>query len=300
MMTEVDLAAIYGEKRQPIVGVIYYLVHRQGRINFVKLKEKLQSKVDIEEIYEEEILKGSEEELYVPEIFKDEEQRLLLKTTIDKTILTPSSLFGRSKLDRVVMLEYRDRRILVIDTTEIFFMILNDDKTKRNFLVVLGSRADSRELFLSLNKFMEDLGIKIVPSKLEPERIDEVCNELRGQLLDTTLWNFPTPRIKMKRIVGRGYQNEPSYLQDAEIGSVRQHMFEYKRGANPSKVINLSEDGLVRFYTGITYRDYESFLRMYVFHRLRQIKKPEVPIVAYTTANDIFEKEEQKKESETY
>jgi hypothetical protein len=41
----------------------------------------------------------------------------------------------------------------------------------------------------------------------------------------------------------------------------------------------------------------EWFLRSYVFHRLRQIKKPEVPIVAYTTANDIFEREEQEKES---
>jgi hypothetical protein len=74
-------------------------------------------------------------------------------------------------------------------------------------------------------------------------------------------------------------------------------MFEYKRGDNPSKVLNLSEDGLVRFYTSVSYKDYEWFLRSYVFHRLRQIKKPEVPIVAYTTANDIFEREEQEKES---
>jgi hypothetical protein len=256
-MSALNLVSVYSDNRQPIVGVIYYLVHRQGRLNYVKLKEKLESKVDIEEIYEEEITKDSEEEVYVPEIFKDENQKLLLKTTVDKAVLTPSSLFGRSTLDRVVTLKYQNRKILVIDTTEVFFLVLSDDRTKRDFLVVLGSRADSRELFVSLNKFLEDLGIVIVPSKLEPEKIDEVREELRGQLLDTTLWNFPTPRIKMKRIVGRGYQNEPTYLQDAQIGSVRQHMFEYKRGDNPSKVLNLSEDGLVRFYTSVSYKDYE-------------------------------------------
>lgn len=299
-MSAPNLVTIYSEGRQPIVGVIFYLVHRQGRLNFVKLKEKLESKVDIEELYEEEIGKDAEEELYVPDIFKDENQRLLLKTTVDKTILTPTSLFGRSTLDRVVTLKYRNRRVLVIDTTEIFFLILNDKETNRDFLVVLGSRADSRELFVSLNKFLKDLGIVAVPSKLEPEKIDEIREELRGQLLDTTLWNFPTPKIKLKRIIGRGYQNEPMYLQDAQVGSVRQHMFEYKRGDSPSKVLNLSEDGLVRFYTSISYKDYEWFLRNYLFHRLRQIKKPEVPIVGYTTANDLFEEEERDKASETY
>jgi hypothetical protein len=185
---------------------------------------------------------------------------------------------------------------LVIDTIGVHFLILYDDKTKRNYLIVLGSRAKSRELLFSINRFLNDLGIVAVPSKLEPEKIDEVRNELRGELLDTTLRNFPTPRIKMKRIIGRGYQNEPSYLQDALVGSVHQHVFRYKRRERLPKVVNLSEDGLVRFYTSTSYKDYEWFLRERIFHRLRQIKKPEIPMMAYTTLDDIFEEEEKGEE----
>ena len=300
MSTSEDLGSIYSDKKQPIVGVIYYLVHRKGRLNLIKLKEKLEGKMDIEELYEEEITKDSDEEIYVPEIFKDEEQKVLLKTTIDKIILTPTSLFGRATLDKPVTLQYRNHRILVINTIEIHFMILRDNKINRNFLVILGSRANSRELFVSINKFLEDLGIIAVPSRLEPEKIDEVREELKGELLDTTLWNFPSPKIKMKRIIGRGYQNEPSYLQDAQVGSVHQHMFEFKKGEGRPNVVNLSEDGLVRFYNSVSYKDYEFFLREHIFYRLRQIKKPEVPIIAYAIASEIFEEEQEQEESGVY
>ena len=295
-MSVLDLGLIYSEVKQPIVGVVYYLVHRKRRFDFVKLKEILEAKLDIEELYEEEITKDAEEKLYVPEIFKDEEERIFLRTMIEKVILTPSSLFGRTILDHLRTFYYKDYRILVIDTIGVHFLILYDDRTKRNYLIILGSRAKSRELLISINRFLNDLGIVAVPSKLEPEKIDEVRGELRGELLDTTLRNFPTPRIKMKRIIGRGYQNEPAYLQDAQIGSVHQHVFRYKRREHLPKVINLSEDGLVRFYTSVSYKDYEWFLRERIFHRMRQIKKPEIPMMAYTTSDDIFAEEEEGEE----
>jgi len=288
-----DLVSIYSQNKQPVVGVIYYLVHKQAPLNFINLKERLKGELDIEELYEEDL--PDEEEIYVPEVFIDEERNtILLRRMIDEAILTEGSLFGKATIDQPMILNYRDQKLFIINTIEIYFIIFHDDRTSRNYLVILGSRAKSRELMKSMDKFLQGLGIAVSPSRLDPEMIDEIRRELKGDLLDTTLTNFPTPKIKLKRIHGRGYQNEPSYLKDAEVGSVHQHMFEFRTSSNKPAVINLSEDGLVRFYTSISYKNYEDFLKRHILRKLRQAKKPQIPITAYTAPTDIFEEEEKE------
>ena len=299
-----DFAGIYSQSKRPIIGVSFFLLPlRKGKINFVKLREKLEGRYDEAELYEEEIERDVEEEevLYVPDVFKDKEsERLVLKTSVDKVILTPSSLFGKATIDRPITLAYRGYKILVIATTEVHFLILRDDKTKRHYLIILGSRANSKNLFVSLNRFLEKIGLFAVPAKLDPEKIDSIREQLDGELIDTTLDKFPTSKIKMKRIVGRGFQDEPSYIQDASVSSVHQHMFEYRARIGEEKgkpkVITLSEDALVRFYSLTTYKDFEFFLRNHIFPYLRQIKKiPKgAPLIAYTVPDDIFEVEEEE------
>jgi len=291
-MSTSDLGSIYGQMDQPITGLVFYLVHRKGRLKFIGLKEKLEGKVEIIELTEEELVENEEEELYVPAIFRNQEQRILLRTAVDKVILTPTSLFCKATLDNPRIFTYQNYSVLVINSTEVYFLILHDINTERNYLVILGSRARSKELLGIINRFLTSLGIVAVPSTLDPEMIEEVRTELKGELIDTILTNFPTPRIKTKRITGRGYEEEPSYLQDARMGSVHQHMFNYRmmNRLNPL-VINLSEDGLVRFYNSISYRNYEEFLRRYIFHRLRQVKKPDVPLVGYSL-DEIFGEED--------
>lgn len=303
MSSSSDFSTIYSQTRQPIVGVAFFLLPlRKGKINFVKLREKLEGRYDEMELYEQElernVLEG--EELYVPEVFKNEEsENLSLKTTVDKVILTPSSLFGKATIDRPMTLAYRGYKILVIATTQVHFLIIRDDKTKRHYLVILGSRANSKSLFTSLNKFLERIGLFAVTAQLDPEKIDLIRELLHGELIDTTLDRFPSPKIKIKRIIGRGFQDEPSYIQDASVSSVHQHMFEYidHIGIERSKrhVVTLSEDGLVRFYSSTTHKEFEWFLRNNIFPHLKQIKKiPEgVPLIAFTTSDDIFEEEEE-------
>jgi hypothetical protein len=177
-------------------------------------------------------------------------------------------------------------------------LILEDDKTKRHYLIILGSRSNSKSLFASLNRFLEKSGLYAVTAKLDPDKIDDIREQLGGILIDTTLDRFPTPKIKMKRIVGRDFQDEQAYKQDASISSVHQHMFEFKNGdKGRPKVVTLSEDALVRFYSSTTYRDYEWFLRNHIFPLLRQVKKiPSAPITAYTVPDDIFKVEEEENE----
>lgn len=298
-MSTQDFATMYSQTRHPITGVTYFLLTlRKGKINFVKLKEKLENRYDVEDVFEDAIEKHIEEgeELYIPEVFKDKErEHIILKTSIDKVVLTLSSLFGKATIDKPVFFSYRDYRILIIETTEIHFIILEDEKTKKHYLVIFGSRANSKNMLIRLNKFLEKIGLFAVPAILDPTKIDFIRNQLNGELIDTTLDQFPSPKIRKKRIIGRGFQDEESYIRDAEISSVHQHMFEFKSGVkNSPKVIVLSEDALVRFYSSITCKDYEWFLREHIFPHLRTIKKiPTTPLVAYTVPDDIFEIEKE-------
>ena len=298
-MSTQDFATMYSQTRHPVTGVTYFLIPlRKGKINFVRLKEKLEGRYDIEEFFEDTIEKDIEEgeELYIPEVFKDKErEQIILKTSIDKVVLTLSSLFGKATIDKPVVMSYRGYRILIIETTEIHFLILEDEKTKKHYLVIFGSRANSKNMLIRLNKFLEKIGLFAVPAILDPTKIESIRTQLKGELIDTTLDRFPSLTIRKKRIFGRGFQNEESYIRDAEISSVHQHMFEFKSGVKSSpKVIILSEDALVRFYSSITCKDYEWFLREYIFPHLRQIKKiPTTPLVALTVSDDIFEIEKE-------
>jgi len=303
-MSTSEFAKIYSQKREPITGVQFFLLPlRKGKINYFKLKEKLEGSYNEYIIDEEELQRfvSEGERLYVPEVFKGDSdgEQLVLKTTIDKVIRTPSSLFGNATSDRAITLAYRDFKILLIETTEIHFLILYDEKTERHYLVILGSRANSKNLFNNFNKFLEKIGLFAVYAQLDPDKIDKIRDKLKGELIDTTLENFPTSKISKKRIMGRGFQDEEAYLRDARISSVHQHMFEYidKRGTKGTKrhVVTLSEDGLVRFYSSITYQDFEWFLRNEIFSHLRQTKKiPKgAPIIAYASPDDIFEEEKE-------
>ena len=297
-MSAEDLGAIYSQQ-QAVIGVTFFLLPlKKGKIIFPRLKEKLEGRVNIEELFEDIMEKDVEEgeKLYIPDVFMEKEgKKLVLKTSIDKTILTPSSLFGKATMVKLSSLAYRGYRIVMINTIDVHFLILEDKKTKKHYLIILGSRSNSKNLLGRLNKFLEKIGLYAVPAKLDPERINEIREELKGELIDTTL-EFAGPKIRSKRIMGKDFQDDPSYLRDASESLVHQHMFQFKSSSKGHpKVILLSEDALVRFYSLTTFKEYEWFLRQRVFPYLRQIKKlPTPPITGFYSPDDIFEGENEE------
>ena len=299
-MSAEDLGAIYSQP-QAVLGVIFFLLPlKKGKIIFPRLKEKLEGRVNIEEVFEDIMEKDVEEgeKLYIPDVFMAKEgKKLVLKTSVDKIVLTPSSLFGKATIDKLSSLAYRGFRIVMINTIDIHFLILEDIKTSRHYLIILGSRSNSKNLHGRLNKFLEKIGLYAVPAKLDPERIDEIREGLKGELIDTTLV-FSGLKIRSKRIMGKDFQNDPSYLRDANESLVKQHMFQFKTSPRSHpKVITLSEDALVRFYSLTTFKEYEWFLRQYIFSYLRQIKKlPTPPITGFYAPDDIFEGENEEEE----
>ncbi len=297
-----DLGELYSQVSRPVMGVTFFLLSlKKGRIDFLRLREKLEGRVDIEEMFEAFIKKELEEEgeqLYIPEVFKEKKgKRLVLKTSIDRVILTPSSLFGKATIDKLSSFTYRGFRIVMITTLDINFMIVEEKETGKYYLIILGSRSNSKNLLARLNSFLEKIGLYAVPAKLDPERIDDIRKNLKGELIDTTL-EFAGPEITRKRITGKSFQNNPSYLRDASESSVHQHMFQFRNDprSHPN-VITLSEDALVRFYNLTTFLDYELFLKQNIFKYMKQAKKPSIPpITGFSAPDDIFEEENSEPE----
>lgn len=306
-MTEIptsNFADVYSQQRQAITGVAFFLIpYKKGQIVWTKLMEMLNGKFDIQELYEEDLARGLKEgeKLYIPDVFKNGASgRIILKTSIDKVALTGSSLFGKATLDKPLSWSYRGFRIIIIATTEIHFLICQDEKIKRHYLVILGSRVNSQSLFGRLNNFLQKVGLFAVPAGIDSDKIDGVREELHGELLDTTLDGFSTPKIKMKRIIGKGFQDEASYLIDVNMSSIHQHMFAYNASntpKSPRKVVTISEDALVRFYSATTYDEYEWFLRRYIFPILKQIEQPPtVPLIGFSAPEDIFKEVTEQEE----
>src|SRR4030067_2369229 len=139
-MSAEDLGAIYSQP-QAVLGVIFFLLPlKKGKIIFPRLKEKLEGRVNIEEVFEDIMEKDVEEgeKLYIPDVFMAKEgKKLVLKTSVDKIVLTPSSLFGKATIDKLSSLAYRGFRIVMINTIDIHFLILEDIKTSRHYLIIL-------------------------------------------------------------------------------------------------------------------------------------------------------------------
>jgi hypothetical protein len=299
-MTEIptpDFIDVYREQRQVISGVAFFLIpYKKGQIVWTRLMETLKDKSDTSYIDVEELQNSQKnEKLIIPEVFKDKGTgKLVLRTSIDKITLTGSSLFGKITFDKPLEWTYRGYRIFIIATTEIHFLVCQDEQLKRVYLVILGSRANSKSTFDRINNFLITVGLYAVPAGIAPSDVEAIRESLNGELLDTTLDGFSTPKIKLVRIVGKGFENEESYLNDKKRSSIHQHMFAYSvtstDGKSHRKVITLSEDALLRFYTNATYSEYEWFLRRHIFPTLKQIEKPPaVPLTGFTASVDIFE-----------
>lgn len=213
---------LYSGAKQRVTGVIYFVLHGRGKkINMLKFAQLLEGKLETVKFEP----RGKEDEgLIIPKIFTKKGE-VVLQSRIDKVVPTEASLFGKATVDAPIRVRFRQKKILIVGTTEIYFIIFRDEPSKKYFLVLLSSRTKSNELFQTLASHLKRLGLATSPSQLEHEHIEEITKKLQGSLTYTTLGNFPTPKITKKGIWGAGFQDEPSYLADAEVGSIYQNQF---------------------------------------------------------------------------
>ncbi len=287
-MSYQDYMKIYENTRQRTTGVIYSLSHgRKQKLNELALAKHLEGTIkripyDVDK---------EKEELTIPRMFQKNGEVILL-SRIDKITPTGSSLFGKATVDAPIRIRYRQKKILIVGTTDIFFLILRDIPSKKYFLVLFSSRTKSRELFEIFSENLKGLGLATSPCKIEHDDIQAITKKLKGRLKFTLIGNFPTPEITKKGIWGNNYENQQSYKDDIENGSIYQNQFQFRDRHNEEKVITVSDDALVRFYNNISYKDLEWFMREEIIPFVKPEKKTEIPSLMGFTFEDLFVYEE--------
>ena len=283
-MSYQDYAKYYGEAKQRATSVTYFLIHgRKKKLNVLKLAEHLQG-ITKKIPYK---LGENEQDVIVPEEFKQKGE-ILLQSRIDKVVPMDASLFGKATVDAPIRIWFRQKKMLVIGTTEIYFIIFRDEISKNYFMTLLTSRAKSRELHTIISENLKQFGLATSPSKIEQDDILEITKRLRGKLKFTLVGNYPTSEITKRAIWGNDYENNQSYKDDIEEGKIYQNQFQFTNTHNEKKVITVSEDGLIRFYNNISYKDLEWFIRRQIVPFLKPAEKPKIPALAGFTFEDLF------------
>jgi hypothetical protein len=283
-MSSQEFINTYAITKHRVTGVVYSLVHgRRQKLDLLKLAQYLEGTTRRFSFKPED----DETNIIIPDVFKKKGE-VILQSKIDKVVLTNTSLFGKATVDAPIRIKYRQKVILIVGTTDIYFMIFRDEPSKKYFLVVLSSRKKSNELFATLSENLKNYGLAACPSKIDHEDIQEITKRLKGKLKFTLIGNFPTAEITKKGIWGNDFVNDPSYKEDIEVGSIYQNQFQFKDEHNENRVITVSDDGLIRFYNNISCEELEWFIRREIVPFIKLAKKPEIPALAGFTFEDLF------------
>jgi len=287
-----DFLTLYDESTKKLTGIPFCLdLPKKKKLNLVKLSEFIEKGVTEEEIDLKEQFDDLEN-IIIPDIFI-KEGKVKLRNIIDKVQIHEDTLLGNITVDNLVYLYYRDKIIVVVQTSRHKFQIIQNSKGDRYFIIFFCPRTKYKRCYHFLKNILIKFGLSLSPCILNPKQIEEIRTEVSGDLLDTTLINFPSTTIDKKRIMGKGFQTDPEYLKDAKIGSVHQHMFDFKPVYSEVPfVVTVSGDGLIRFYNKINYDTFFYFIRNHVLDKLRRSVDTAAPLIGFFM-EDLFEEEDE-------
>lgn len=291
-MTEVSYYDLYDQSKTRITGIPFFLLHKKKNLNNQKLKNELigqiaEEKINIQKEFE------MDEHILIPELFKSTGE-IILQNIIENIVVDSNILTGVITHDNILRLNYRNEKLVVIQTLRNKFQVLKDNELEQYFLIIYGSRVKIAKIFKSLREIFYRIGIVVIPAKMNPRNLDGLQKELDGSLLNTTIGDYASEKITQKLIVGKGYENDPDYLRDKEQGQVVQHRFGYTLpGDDKLWVVTISSDGLVRFYNNIDLNFYIDFVKSKILQRLEKVQKRpiDIPFESFNIFDDDEENE---------
>ena len=249
------------EKHQ-YTGKIYRLSGEPAVFDYEELASGLrQKKIYTELNYDED------EKIIVPEVFQTPGGTIETMTNFNPVEVREENglriVTGFVILDDPNEVNFRDQRVLVMNTSEVRFAIFGYDGD--HFLVMMGSRELVDGVLEIIRGDLDDLGVKANPVNITPQGIENIADSLADVLLDTTFEDYPQTTIDKKRIWGRGYRDDPEYQEEKNRGKVRGHMMATTELADErEKVISISDDGLVRSYSNMMLLTYLKMIRGYI------------------------------------
>lgn len=243
-------------------GKIYRLSGEPTVFDYEELASGLrQKKIYTELNYDED------EKITVPEVFQTPGGTIETMTNFNPVEVREENglriVTGFVILDDPNEINFRDQRVLVMNTSEVRFAIFGYDGD--HFLVMMGSRELVDGVLEIIRGDLDDLGVKANPVNITPQGIENIADSLADVLLDTTFEDYPQTTIDKKRIWGRGYRDDPEYQEEKDRGKVRGHMMATTELADErEKVISISDDGLVRSYSNMMLLTYLKMIRDYI------------------------------------
>lgn len=243
-------------------GKVYRLTKTQGKLDLPTLQAQLSNKtihLDTPSEYQED------EDLIKPDVFT-ENGKIKIITTIEDVELTENgamrALSGNIVLDETGAVVFREKRVLVLDTESVRFVVFEDSECY--YMVLIAGRNLVENVLHIIAEELEELDLSLTEITLTSDDIDHIADQLAEELLNTTFQDYPQSSINKKYISGRGYQTEPEYQEEKRRGSVRTHMMATQEIGNGEKVISISEDTLVRSYSKLELQTYLIMIKEYI------------------------------------
>lgn len=220
-----------------------------------------------EKTFEDDISKDFDlEGVIVPSVFEKDGHMVRTTTTENVSLVTQEDqeiLFGDVILDNVEKITYRDKEILVLDTTKASFMVFESQGF--HYLCVLASRDLASTIIEIFRSDFPVLGSILNKTRLGSDAISDIGNSLDAVLMDTIITDYDQTEITQTRIQGENYEDTSVYDQLGSDGKVKSHMFQTDELVpDDTKTILIGRDGLVRIYSNATLRTYLSLLQDYV------------------------------------
>lgn len=257
------------EKEGRYSGMVFWLNIPVGtELNLEILHDDLLGRT-----FHQSIADNIDEELFIPDIFRRDGE-VSTSTTISSVQLVTTDegseiLIGDIIFDETEEKQYRDNRILVLETTTVKFIIFEFSDTY--YLALLNNR-DSAEAVASIFKSKYgELGSAINPTRIGPEAIEDIRESLDANIKDTIISNYPQKEVSTVRMLGPRLEDHEGFRQEKSQGEITSYMLQTEELVlGEAKTVEISRDGLVRIYSNATIKTYLKLLTDHVLPSIEQ------------------------------
>lgn len=266
-------------------GKIYWLNQPEGiTLDLESLKEQMSGRTFTEDISEN----IDRDNTIVPEVFI-KSGMVVRSTTISEARIARANetdvLVGTIILDDVSEVSYRDKNILIMDTTEAHFCVFRWDGFF--YLAVLARREVAEAAAAVLRAEYDQFGSMINPTRFASEHIENIRESLEAELRDTTISDYPEKSITRMQITGQNLEDEEEFQRQRRRGKIKTHMIQTAvlTPEDDDIVLSISRDGLVRVFSNATISTYLGLLQNHVLpniHRDLEYKSPTISVYEST------------------
>lgn len=245
-------------------GKLHSISSANGDIDLSNIRQELDARkkyLDVSDDIQER------NDLIIPDIFKDDEGSPSTTLTITDVELVDTSgvhsLMGKIVLDEEKIISFRNDDILILDTVSAPFLVFSSNGTY--FFLLLASRDVVEDILILIDEMLRRANLSVKELSLSHDAIETIADDLADELLDTTFEDYPRSSVKTKKIWGRGYRDDPEYVQEAQRGDIHGHMMSTTELADgKERVISVSDDALIRSYSTLGLDTYINMIQEHI------------------------------------